>query len=56
MPADRLKHPNPEIMVVNSSGSNLALSEIQEGKANMPGIHLQNKETGDTNIYKYGKP
>jgi molybdate-binding protein/DNA-binding transcriptional regulator YhcF (GntR family) len=47
----RLKYSNPEITVqVTPAGSLGGLLSIQEGKADMAGIHLLDEETGEYNI------
>jgi molybdate-binding protein/DNA-binding transcriptional regulator YhcF (GntR family) len=47
----RLKYSNPEINVqITPAGSLGGLLAIQEGKADMAGIHLLDEETGEYNI------
>jgi molybdate-binding protein/DNA-binding transcriptional regulator YhcF (GntR family) len=51
----RLKYKNPEIVVqITPAGSLGGLLAIQEGKADMAGIHLLDEETGEYN-YPYVK-
>ena len=51
----RLKHKNPEISVqVTCAGSLGGLIALQEGRADLAGIHLLDEETGEYN-YRYVK-